>query len=99
MALFALGVLSGYGSHAVTKWLDSHVDRVFKVTEVKVPTLDGRTKDKVQSILEASGLRLGKVTEEKLEGKGTPDTVLRQSPIAGTSIARDGSVDITIGVE
>jgi NhaP-type Na+/H+ or K+/H+ antiporter len=54
LAFFALGALSGYGSRTVMKWLDAHVDRIFKVStevELEVPALGGHTKNEAQEIV------------------------------------------------
>ena len=42
MMLFAIGMLSGYGAEQVTRWLDEHVRRLFRVSGE--PTLKSVTK-------------------------------------------------------
>ncbi|MHC4112546.1 MAG: hypothetical protein ACYSUY_15855 [Planctomycetota bacterium] len=38
LAAFAIGALSGYGSHRVLKWLDERVKKLFKLTDNGVET-------------------------------------------------------------
>jgi hypothetical protein len=42
MMLFAIGMLSGYGAEQVTRWLDEHVRRLFRVSSE--PTVKSVTK-------------------------------------------------------
>lgn len=47
MMLFAIGMLSGYGAEQVTRWLDDHVRRLFRVSgepTVKSVSKTGETK-------------------------------------------------------
>jgi len=99
--MFAIGVLSGYGSREVFIWLDAQVKRIFKVAAelIKVPDLMHKTQEEAKEILEKATLKLGKVlkeptTDEKIEGK-----VISQTPLPDTSIAGGGTVDITIAVK
>jgi len=45
LAAFAIGALSGYGSHRVLKWLDEKVKKLFKITET-VEAKESDLKDK-----------------------------------------------------
>ncbi len=47
LAAFAIGAISGYGSHRVLKWLDEKVKKLFKITEtVEAKESDLRDKTK-----------------------------------------------------
>ena len=97
LSMFAIGVLSGYGSREVFIWLDAQVKRIFKVTvELKVPDLLYKTKDEAEEILKSANLKLGEVSEETTEDQILVGKVLKQEPVRDTSIAEGGSVNITI---
>jgi hypothetical protein len=100
LSMFAIGVLSGYGSREVFIWLDAQVKRIFKVTsELKVPNLMHKTKAEVEEILKEANLKLGKVLEELTEDEKKVGKVMSQIPIPDTSIAAGGTVDITIAAK
>ncbi len=99
---FAIGALSGYGSHKVFKWLDEHVNRLFKISavaDVKVPNLRGKTQEEVVQALRKLELNLGKVEEEAREEPAEFNKVIHQSPPADTVVLKASSVDITIARE
>ena len=55
LSAFAVGVLAGYGSHDVFKWLDAQVTKLFRTSaEVKVPELIGMTREEAASILQTA---------------------------------------------
>ena len=98
--MFAIGVLSGYGSREVFIWLDAQVKRIFKVTpETKVPDLMHKTKEEVEEILKAASLKLGKISEEPTEDESIVGKVISQTPMQDTSIAGGGTVDITLAIK
>ena len=100
LSMFAIGVLSGYGSREVFIWLDAQVKRIFKVTpETKVPDLMHKTKEEVEEILKAASLKLGKISEEPTEDESIVGKVISQTPMQDTSIAGGGTVDITIAIK
>jgi hypothetical protein len=100
LSMFALGVLSGYGSREVFVWLDAQVTKLFKVSpQTKVPDLLHKTKEEAEKILEAANLKLGKVAEEPSEDEGMVGKVVGQDPLRDASIACGGTVDITVAVK
>lgn len=100
LSMFAIGVLSGYGSREVFIWLDAQVKRIFKVAaEVKVPDLSHKTKDEAEEILKAANLKLGKVSEEPTEDESKVGKVISQTPLRDMSIGGGGTVDIAIAVK
>jgi hypothetical protein len=99
LAAFAIGSLSGYGSQKVFKWLDEHVNRVFRISpiaEVKVPDLKGKTEQQVKDTLRKLNLNLGSVSEQTSSDPAEINKVVSQSPPAGTRVPKAGSIDITI---
>lgn len=100
LSMFAIGVLSGYGSREVFIWLDAQVKRIFKVTvELKVPDLLYKTKSEAEKILKAANLKLGEVSEETTEDQNLVDKVIKQEPASEKPIAEGGLVNITIAVK
>ncbi len=100
LAAFGIGALSGYGSHKVFRWLDSIVNRIFKIAktpDVQVPDLIGMTKDKAELILKEFSLKLGDVDYRDTVDPTEEDKVVVQNPTPGSSIQKDGKVGITIG--
>lgn len=96
---FAIGALSGYGSQKVFKWLDEHVNRLFKISavaEVKVPDLKGKTEQEAKDILRVSELNLGTVSEQSSSDAAEINKIVSQSPPAGTKRPKASSVDITV---
>ena len=92
---FAIGSLVGYGSPQVVKWLDSQVNRIFKVAPAQVPDVTGLTKQQAEKTLAGAGLKIGREVEKPQEGKEA-DKVYAQAPTAGSGPPKDGLVDITI---
>jgi serine/threonine-protein kinase len=98
--MFALGILSGYGSREVFVWLDAQVTRIFKVSpQTKVPDLLHKTKEEAEKILKASNLRLGQIAEEPSEDQEMIGKVVGQDPLRDASIACGGTVGITVAVK
>ncbi len=102
LSMFGLGVLSGYGSREVFKWLDVQVSSIFKavkvqkVSEVKVPNLLHKTKEEAEEILKTANLELGESSEDTTEDQTLVGKVIKQEPVPETSIPEGGSVNITI---
>ncbi len=102
LSMFAIGILSGYGSREVFKWLDVQVSNIFKgvkvqkVSGVKVPDLSHKTKEEAEEILKAANLKLGEVSEDATEDQALVGKVIKQEPAYDTSIAEGGLVNITI---
>jgi len=102
LSMFGLGVLSGYGSREVFKWLDVQVSNIFKavkvqkVSEGKVPDLLRKTKEEAEEILNAAKLKLGNVDEELTGNQDMVGKVIKQEPTPETPIAEGGLVNITI---
>jgi hypothetical protein len=97
LSAFAIGALSGYGSHKVFLWLDEQVNRLFVL--VKVPDLTGKTQKEAELALDKVRLKLGKVNKEESTESNIIDKVIRQVPVAGSRCAKGTSVDITIAVK
>jgi serine/threonine-protein kinase len=63
--------------------------------QVAVPSLVAKSFEEINKILQESGLGLGEVTYEK-NSTYTPNTVLSQSPEAGTLVNTGAKVNVTI---
>lgn len=61
---------------------------------VDVPILVGQTRSEASATLTAAGLQLGAVTQEPSDQP--QGTVIRSTPAAGTTVARDSQVDIVL---
>ena len=61
--------------------------------KVVTPSLIGKTKTAVDLALKKAGLKLGKI-RYATTGKGKPNTVVKQQPVAKTNVARGSAVDI-----
>ena len=101
LAYFGVGALAGYGANAVFRWLDYQVSQWFKFklaesAEVTVPDLAGKTRDEARDILKGLGLRLGKSSSISSDAS-LINKVVRQRPVANTSVAEDSEVEIDIG--
>lgn len=99
---FAIGALSGYGSHKVFRWLDEQVNKLFRIsppTEIKVPDLTGKTKNEAEALLKEAKLNVGKIDYKPSEDPGKIDKVVAQIPPSGSNISVGGSIDITIGAK
>ena len=102
MSAFAIGALSGYGSHKVFKWLDGHVNKLFRITpiiEVTVPDLKGKSQSEVEVALKQSDLKLGKVSQKVSADPSEFSKVIDQNPLAGSTSLKGGLVDITIAIK
>lgn len=103
--MFALGVLAGYGSRKVFIWLDSQVDRIFKIKRekeksdkyVKVPNLTGMTEEEAEKKLLDSKLKLGKVSVTPTKKKELVGKVISQEIKPEIRIDANSSVDVTLG--
>jgi serine/threonine-protein kinase len=62
---------------------------------VRVPRLTGKSQSAAEAALEALGLTLGTVTQRAAQGQ-TPETVLSQSPPAGSSLHAEGKVNLVV---
>jgi hypothetical protein len=93
---FAVGSLVGYGSPQVLKWLDSQVNKLFKVASGQVPDLIGLTEQQAEKTLAAAGLKIGRTVDKRQDVKD-PGKIIAQSPLKDSDFPRDGSVEITIG--
>ena len=104
----AIGSLVGYGSPQVVKWLDSQVNKLFKVTPVPdvpasnlpaakktVPDLAGLTEQEAKAKLTAVGLTFGIATKNSGTGHQT-GKIFDQEPGAGAQAAAGTSVNVTI---
>jgi PASTA domain len=92
----AIGSLVGYGSPQVVKWLDSQVNKLFKVAakELNVPNLVGLTQQEAEKTLAHADLKSGAVTkraEPSQAGK-----VIDQDPKPNSLVATGTSVNVTI---
>ncbi|HVG46067.1 MAG TPA: PASTA domain-containing protein [Longimicrobium sp.] len=63
--------------------------------KIVTPMVTGGTRDNAESILEAAGLRLGRVSYDSTSSAPLGD-VVAQSPAAGDSVRMGGSVRITL---
>jgi hypothetical protein len=102
LAAFAIGALSGYGSHKVFKWLDGHVNRLFKIGTtigVTVPDLKGKTQSEAEVALKKCNLNLGNVSQKVGDDPAEVDKVVGQNPPAGAISSKGGTVDITIAIK
>ena len=99
---FAIGALTGYGSHKVFKWLDSQVNKVFRITpitEIEAPDLKGKSQKEAEDILKEFNLNLGKVDKKVSDDPTYVDKVIDQNPQTGSIISKGTSVDIVIGTK
>lgn len=98
LSAFAIGALSGYGSHRAFKWLDEHVKTMFSIApaEVTVPNLTGKTQEAAKVALKKAHLKLGKVSQQVSSDTAITDKVISQNPAAGSISSKGKSVDITI---
>ena len=92
---FAAGALAGYGAKDVFFWLDSRVEKIFKVKE-HVPDLTGKQKEAAVSRLHSANLQLGEVSRVSTRNRKRIGTVVNQSPSPEESIERGGPVDLSI---
>jgi hypothetical protein len=102
LAAFAIGALSGYGSHKVLIWLDGHVNKLFKVSQaemVHVPNVVGKSREDAEKMLKDVKLILGAVHEQPTEKAEDIGKVIRQDPAADSLITAGGKVNITMGVK
>lgn len=105
--MFTIGLLAGYGSRKVFIWLDSHVDRIFKLKKKKqisedlkqVPDLKGLNKEEVEKKLKDSELKLGKVNTAPTGKKVLIGKVISQEINPKIWVDAGSPIDITIGTE
>ncbi len=62
---------------------------------VRVPRLEGRSLSAAEAALEALGLSVGTITQRAAAGQ-TPETVISQTPAAGSSLQSEGKVNLVI---
>lgn len=99
---FAIGALTGYGSHKVFVWLDKQVNKLFRTipaAAVKVPDLEGKTQKEAEDTLKECNLILGKVDKKAVDEPAKVDKVIDQTPAADSMISKGESVDIVIGTK
>jgi len=99
LSAFAIGALSGYGSHQVFKWLDEHVKKIFTPAKVRVPDLTGKTQEEAEVALKRTHLKLGEVSQEVSDDPAKTDKVISQNPAAGSISSTGKFVDITIAIK
>jgi hypothetical protein len=101
MLALAIGSLVGYGSPQVVKWLDSQVNKLFKVAPAettsrqKVPDLIGLTEQEARKKLVDAGLSLGLLSKKHQVG-ATAGRVIEQDPSSGTEAPAKTSVKVVI---
>lgn len=102
LSLFAIGVLSGYGSPQVYKWIDSHVNRLFSTSpnaeKIKIPDIAEKDIAEAEAILNCVGLKIGNKKERKAQKGERVDMIVEQDPKAGIVKGDHQTVDITIAV-
>jgi hypothetical protein len=103
LTTFGLGLLSGYGSHQVYKWIDSQVNKIFHVESgikdpnlAKVPDLIGKTLKEAEDLLKKTGLKIGKNDARQPKQNEKIETIVEQKPLSGVSTEGVKEVDITI---
>lgn len=102
----AIGSLVGYGSPQVVKWLDSQVNKLFKVTPATddlivpapkktVPDVTGLDEPAATAKLTGADLKLGKVTPTA--GTSHPaGKIFDQDPLPNAQVAGGTSVNVSI---
>ena len=65
--------------------------------KVKVPDLSGKTPEEAQRILTEVGLSSG-VSRSENDSSSIPGTIFRQSPVAGSMVAKGSSVSYTVSL-
>lgn len=97
LSLFSIGVLSGYGSHQVYKWIDFQVNRIFQfAAKQKVPDLKGKSMPEAEAALSKVGLKIGQVLKHKARQDEVINTVVAQNPPAG--MPTEGYKEVTITI-
>lgn len=97
---FAIGAISGYGSHEGFKWLNARVHKLFKTIpagKVIVPELKDQDETKAKELLESLKLKLGNIGSEGTTDEAKIGKVIRQQPISGLMITEGASVDVVMG--
>ncbi|MEE9553813.1 MAG: PASTA domain-containing protein [candidate division Zixibacteria bacterium] len=100
LAAFAIGALSGYGSHEGFKWLNAQVYKLFKTKpsgKVIVPELKDKTEEKADEFLNMFNLKLSKVIYETTTDPNKVGKVIKQEPVAGSIITEGASINVFIG--
>jgi hypothetical protein len=94
VAMFAVGVIGGYGSLNVLKWLDLRVTQLFATpaAALMTPNLTGLTSQDAKDALAQLGLHVGKITPP-----GATGTIINQLPTPGAPIRRNTTIDFVIG--
>lgn len=105
--MFTIGLLAGYGSRKVFIWIDSHVDRIFKLKKKErisedlkqVPKLIGMNKEEAEKKLKDSELKLGKVNTAPTGKKILIGKVISQEINPDKWVNAGSPINIIIGTE
>jgi serine/threonine protein kinase len=93
-SVLALLAISGIFVGGLTVWLATQIFGFSTSDRIIVPSLDGLTVEKATVLLLEEGLSLGQISPENSERP--VDTIISQTPQAGTSITSGTSVDIVV---
>jgi len=93
-SVLALLAISGIFVGGLTVWLATQIFGFSTSDRIIVPSLDGLTVEKATVLLLEEGLFLGQISPENSERP--VDTIISQTPQAGTSITSGTSVDIVV---
>jgi serine/threonine-protein kinase len=93
-SVLALLAVSGIFVGGLTVWLATQIFGFSTSDRIIVPSLDGLTVEKATVLLLEEGLSLGQISPENSERP--VDTIISQTPQAGTSITSGTSVDIVV---
>ena len=72
----------------------SQINLVINEGEKQVPNLIGQSADNAASMLQQAGLTLGQVS--RVKNSAAKDTIIATEPLAGTSLAANSKVNITV---
>ena len=93
-SVLALLAISGIFVGGLTVWLATQIFGFSTSDRIIVPSLDGLTVEKATVLLLEEGLSLGQISPENSERP--VDTIISQTPQAGTSITSGTSVDVVV---
>ncbi len=105
LSMFALGVVSGFGSHKVFLWLDHHVNRIFKISprldavELEVPDLKDMTKEEAEKKLSETGLKLSESIDTPHEEQTLYGKIIKQFPSAKSVVKKGSEVIVFVAVK
>ena len=99
LAVFSIGVLSGYGSRAVFVWLDDKVASLFKVPppKVLVPKLTELSLEDAEKELNNAHLKLGETVEVNPDNPAQEGKVISQVPEPGVRVDKGSAVNLNVG--